>query len=133
MIRKILVYLGGLMTIIWGVAHISPVKNIVKGFGGISTDNVRILKMEWINESLTLIFIGILIIAITMTKEINIKVTKKVYILVFLMLTAMSILSLSTGFKINFLPFKLCPLIFTASGLLILQGALYKRGKSISV
>ncbi len=30
--------------------------------------------------------------------------------------------SLLTGFKINFLPFKLCPVIFISSSLLILIG-----------
>ncbi len=29
-----------------------------------------------------------------------------------------------TGFKVNFLPFKLCPFIFTASAGLIVAGAL---------
>jgi hypothetical protein len=128
--RKLLIYLGGLLTIIWGIAHLFPTNNVVSGFGNISVDNIRIIKMEWINESLTLIFIGLLTIAVTLLNEMNHMVTKAVYVLTYLMLAAMSVLSLYTGFEIDFLPFKLCPIIFTVSGLLILQGAFYKKVNS---
>lgn len=120
--RKLLVYLGGLLCIIWGIAHLFPTGNIVKGFGNISPDNINLIKMEWINESLTLIFIGLLTIVITIIRNNEFRVVKAVYLVTFLMLEAMSILSVFTGFKIDFLPFKLCPLIFTISALLILQG-----------
>jgi hypothetical protein len=127
MIRKLLVYFGGLLLIIWGVSHLIPTNNVVRGFGNITIDNIQIIKMEWINEGLTLIFIGLLTIAVTLVSDFNNKVTKTAYVLSFIMLAAMSVLSLFTGFKINFLPFKLCPLIFMASGLLILQGIFHKR------
>jgi hypothetical protein len=125
--QKLFIYLGGLLTIIWGIAHLFPTNSVIKGFGNISVDNFRIIKMEWINESLVLIFIGLLAISVRMVNEINCNVAKTVYVLIFLMLAAMSILSLYTGFKIDFLPFKLCPLILTISGLLILQGAFNYR------
>ena len=120
--RKLFVYLGGILLIIWGISHLFPTSNVVAGFGNISYNNVLIIKMEWINESFTLIFLGILTIVVTMLNDSNNKITKTVYILNFFMLAAMSILSLFTGFKIDFLPFKLCPLIFITSGLMILQG-----------
>ena len=120
--RKLLVYLGGSLTIIWGISHLFPTGNVIKGFGNISADNVHIIKMEWINEGMTLIFIGFLTIIVTAISSTEIRVIKAVYLITFLMLIAMSVLSLFTGFKIDFLPFRLCPLIFTISGLLILQG-----------
>ena len=124
--RKLFVYIGGLLSTIWGISHLFPTANIVKGFGNISPDNVQIITMEWINEGFTLIFIGLLVIIVTMISKGDKKVTKAVYILTFMMLIAMSVLSLFTGFKIDFLPFRLCPVIFTTSGLLILQGAFYR-------
>jgi hypothetical protein len=39
------------------------------------------------------------------------------------MLNILSVISLFTGFKVNFLPYRLCPLIFTGSAILILLGA----------
>ena len=113
--------------IIWGISHLIQTNDVVRGFGNITVDNIRIIKMEWMNESLTLIFIGLLAIAVTMAGESKSNVVNTVYILIFIMLLAMSVLSLFTGFKIDFLPFKLCPLIFMSSGLLILQGIFYKR------
>jgi hypothetical protein len=38
------------------------------------------------------------------------------------MLVVMAIISLFTGFKINFLPYRLCPIIFTGSAILIFLG-----------
>ena len=119
--KKFLVCMGGLLTIIWGIAH------LIKGFGNITADNIRIIRMEWINEGLTLIFMGLLTIICTILNNSENRVIKAVYVLTFSMLLAMSVLSLNTGFKINFLPFKLCPLIFTVSGLLILQGVRFGK------
>ncbi len=78
-------------------------------------------------EGFTLIFIGILVIAVTWTGQVESKVVKTVYLIVFLMLVAMAALSAFTGFKIDFLPFKLCPFIFMISGILIAGGFLYRN------
>ena len=122
MINSVLFYVAGLLPVIWGIAHIIPAKNVVKGFGEISVDNKRILMMEWINEGLTLIFLGILIIIITLTGEPGVVIKKTVYFLSASMLIVMSVISLFTGFKVNFLPYKLCPVIFSVSAILIVLG-----------
>jgi uncharacterized membrane protein YwaF len=129
--RKVLILVGGLLPIIWGIAHLFPTASVVKGFGKISTDNMHIITMEWINEGLTLIFIGLLVIIVTVVNRKNNMVAKSVYVLSFIMLLAMSVLSLFTGYKIDFIPFKLCPVIFILSGLMILQGVFYRK-KSIN-
>jgi hypothetical protein len=120
-VRNILVYIGGFLNICWGIAHLIPTNNIVQNFGEITLDNKQIIRMEWINEGLTLIFIGLLVIIVTLFTKVRTKSIKMVYLLSFLMLLAMAILSLFTGFKINFIPFKLCPIIFSLSGVLIVQ------------
>lgn len=61
--RKILIYTGSGMLIVWGLAHILNTSGVVAGFGAISADNTKVLTMEWINEGLTLIFLGALAIA----------------------------------------------------------------------
>jgi hypothetical protein len=120
--RKILIYIGGGMLVAWGISHLIPTAGVVAGFGPISVDNARVITMEWINEGLTLIFLGVLSIAAAMMEKKGVDVSKAVYVMVFFMLLAMSVLSVFTGYRINFLPYKLCPYIFTAAGLLILQG-----------
>jgi hypothetical protein len=116
-----LLYLAALLTTAWGVSHLFPTKNVVKGFGDISLDNRRIITMEWINEGATLIFIGMLTAAVTLVDPTSL-VAHTVYWLAIGMLVVLSIISLFTGSKINFLPYRLCPIIFTGSAILIFLG-----------
>jgi len=116
-----LLYLAAFLTAAWGIAHLFPTKNVVKGFGAISLDNRRVITMEWINEGATLIFIGILTAAVTLVDPTSL-VAHTVYWLAIIMLNALSIISLFTGFRVNFLPYRLCPIIFTGSSILILAG-----------
>jgi hypothetical protein len=116
-----LLYLAAFLTAAWGIAHLFPTKNVVKGFGAISLANQRVITMEWINEGATLIFIGVLTAAVTLVDPASL-VARTVYWLAIIMLNALSIISLFTGFKVNFLPYRLCPIIFTGSSILILAG-----------
>jgi len=123
MINTILLIIGSVSMIIWGSAHLFPIKSVVKGFGDISADNKNILKMEWINEGLSLIFVGILVLLVTVLGDPKNISNTIVYIASSCFLFSMAILSLFTGFRVNFLPYKLCPLIFSISGILIILGS----------
>ena len=122
MINQILLYVGAAFPLFWGIAHLFPTKSVVKGFGDISLDNRRIITMEWINEGVSLIFIGVLTASVTYLDHTSV-VSRTVYWLSFGMLNALSIISLFTGFKVSFIPFKLCPVIFTTSSILIILGS----------
>ena len=115
--------LSGALTIIWGIAHLFPTKNVVKNFGDISVDNKRIITMEWIIEGISLIFIGVLTITTTITDSTT-NLSRYIYMTIIGMLVTLSIVSFSTGFKVKFLPYKLCPVIFLTSAILILMGLL---------
>lgn len=121
MTGEILTYIAGALTMFWGIGHLFPTKNVVRGFGEISEDNRNILTMEWVNEGATLIFIGVLLIAVTIIDPAG-RVTEYVYILSIIMLIALAVISLFTGFRVNFLPYKLCPLIFTSAAVLVFLG-----------
>ena len=123
MINQILVYIGAGFTTLWGVAHLFPTKNVVADFGDISDDNRNIITMEWIVEGVALIFIGALVATVTIVDSSS-PVTRAVYWLAVIGLNVLSVVSLFTGFKVNFIPFKLCPLIFTGASILILLGIL---------
>ena len=122
MTNEILLYLGSLLTVIWGVAHLFPTRSVVSGFGEITIDNRRIITMEWIVEGVTLIFIGVLVSTVTLIDSGS-DVASAVYIISSAMLIVLALVSLFTGYRVNFLPFKLCPFIFGASAVLILIGA----------
>ena len=123
MINQLLLYMSALLTCGWGIAHLFPTRAVVKGFGEISQDNQHIITMEWIVEGIALFFIGLTILVITWIDRTN-AVSYVVLWICFVQLNVLSIVSLFTGFKVNFLPFKLCPIIFTGSSVLILLGIL---------
>jgi hypothetical protein len=123
MTGHILIIIGAAITIIWGVAHLFPTKSVVKGFGDISTDNKNIITMEWIIEGVALIFIGVIVAGVTFIRADN-NVSEFIYLASSSFLIVLSAISLFTGFKVNFLPFKLCPMLFSASALLIMVGKL---------
>lgn len=117
----ILLYISSFFLTTWGITHLFPTINVVKGFGAISADNKNIIAIEWINEGATLIFLGILILMITLADPAQV-ISRLVFLCVFGFLNILSLISLFTGFRVNFLPYKLCPVIFTGSSILILLG-----------
>jgi hypothetical protein len=121
--NTILLYLGALLPLAWGIAHLFPTRNVVRGFGDISADNQRVLTMEWINEGATLIFLGLLVAVVTWLDPVS-PVSIAVYWLSMLMLIALALISLFTGFRVRFIFYRLCPVIFTSAALLILVGML---------
>ena len=119
----ILLYIGSGLTIIWGISHLIPTRNVVNDFGDISKDNRHIITMEWIVEGVSLIFIGVLVMVVTLIDP-NTLVSNAVFITSGIGLFVLALVALFTGFKVNFLPFKLCPFVLTLSAVLILVGAL---------
>jgi hypothetical protein len=77
--------------------------------------------MEWTVEGVALIFIGVLTASVTYADRTGV-VSTVVYWLSFGVLNTLSVVSLFTGFRISFLPFKLCPFLFTTASILIILG-----------
>ena len=83
-------------------------RGAVAGFGDISTDNRRIITMEWIVEG---------------AAQPQAPVSSAVYAVAIGTLVVLAVVSLFTGFKVAFLPYRLCPVIFCLSAALIACGA----------
>lgn len=77
--------------------------------------------MEWIIEGVSLIFVGAIVAAATYIDSGS-AISTTIYWISFVMLNTLSLISLFTGFRVGFLPYKLCPVIFTTSSVLILLG-----------
>ncbi len=122
MSNHILLYVGSALPLLWGIAHLFPTGSVVEGFGDISLENKRIIMMEWIIEGVALIFIGFLVASVTHLDYTS-SISRTIYWLSFAMLNTLSLVSVFTGFRVGFLPFKLCPFIFTTSSILIVLGA----------
>jgi hypothetical protein len=123
MLNTILLSIGGFSVLLWGISHLFPTRSVVNGFGDISTDNRRIILMEWVAEGLALIFIGVLVLLVTFFGDRSSSTAQIVFAACSSALFALAILSLFTGARIKFLPFRLCPVIFTVSAILIQFGA----------
>ena len=119
---SLLVYIGSFLPVVWGLAHLFPTGNVVRGFGGISIDNKRIITMEWIIEGVTLVFVGT-VTALATYVDRHSAVSMTVYWATFSLLNVLSLISLFTGFRVSFIAFRLCPVIFTGSSLLVVVGA----------
>jgi hypothetical protein len=123
MLNETLLYVGSALTALWGIAHLLPTRSVVRGFGELSLDNKRIITMEWILEGVALIFIGVLIATVTALDSTTM-VARSVYVISAIGLLVFAVISFFTGFRVKFLPFRLCPFVFTASSALILVGGL---------
>jgi uncharacterized membrane protein len=118
----VLLYVAGALTGLWGVAHLSATRGVVAGFGELTADNRRIITMEWIVEGVALVSLAALVISVTAV-DAAATVASAAYGVTIATLLVLALVSLATGFRVAFLPFRLCPLIFTLSALLIALGA----------
>ena len=122
MISDILLYVGAGVITLWGIAHIIPTKSVVNGFGQISQDNKRIITMEWVAEGLTLCFVGLLVLFVTLWGGSQNEASTIVYRTCAAMLVVLAILTASTGARTSILPIKICPAVKIAVAILFFLG-----------
>jgi hypothetical protein len=96
---------------------------VVGGFEPLSDDNRHVLRMEWILEGVTLLFVAELVSAFTLWHGPDAPGSALVFRMSALLLLVMAAVSLFTGAKASPLPYKLCAPIFTTAAALILFGS----------
>lgn len=117
-----MLYTASAITALWGIAHLFATPGVVKGFGALSSDNRRIITMEWIIEGVALASTATFVAVATAIRPES-PLASAVYMVAIATLLILAAVSLFTGFRIAFLPFRLCPFIFTTSAILIACGA----------
>lgn len=120
----ILLYIGSVVIILWGISHIIPTRPIVNGFGELSADNRKILTMEVVAEGLTLIFLGVLPLLVTILAGSRGSNVKIVYIACAVMLLLMALLTAVTGARTPTIWYKICPVVKTGVAILFILGSL---------
>lgn len=123
--KKTLFIIAGLLTALWGIAHLVPTAGVVEDFGEITHDNKLILTMEWLVEGFTLIFLGFLVFLIVLTDYSSL-LARRILASIAIMLIALAAISLFTGFRVDFITYKLCPVIFSLSAILLFLGLAIK-------
>ena len=121
-VNPVLPYVASALIGLWGVAHLFATRGVVAGFGDLTAYNRRIITMEWIVEGVALISTAASVAAATAIQPDS-AVASAVYAVAIGSLVVLAIVSLFTGFRVAFLPFRLCPIIFGASAALIGYGA----------
>jgi len=122
-LNNILIYIGSIIIIIWGIAHLIPTKTVIAGYGNISRDNKLILIMEWVAEGLTLIFIGALTLLINILNGYKNPASLNVFRISAVILLIMAILTAFTGARTKVVFFKICPFVKTIVAVLLLLAA----------
>lgn len=120
--HQVSLYLAASLTALWGIAHLFATRGVVSGFGDLTPDNRRIITMEWIVEGVALVSTGAFVAAATAIQR-EAAVSAAVYAVAIGTLVLLALVSLFTGFRVAFLPFRLCPFIFAGSASLIAWGA----------
>ena len=120
--NQVVLYVASALTGLWGVAHLFATRGVVSGFGDLTPDNRRIITMEWIVEGVALISTAAFV-AVAAAISPQAAVASAVYAVATATLVVLALVSLFTGFKVDFPPFKLCPAIFTSASILIVLGA----------
>ncbi len=119
---QILLYVAAGLTGLWGIAHLLATRGVVAGFGDISTDNRLVITMEWIVEGVALISIATFV-AVTAAIDPYARLSSAVFAVAVGTLLALAVVSIFTGFRIAFLPYRLCPFVFGLSAVLIAVAA----------
>jgi hypothetical protein len=122
--NEILLYAGAAIVTVWGISHLYPTEIIVKSFGGISQDNQRILRMEWIAEGVGHIFIGTVVFLATIAGGPANPVSRLIYWAAAAVSLVVAVLTLLTGSRTYMIPAKICPAVMTLAAALFLAGSL---------
>ena len=118
-----IVYVAAALVGLWGVAHVVPTRQVVRGFAPISRDNRRVLTQEWLAEAFTMWGIAALLVIATALAS-NASVTAWVYRCSAGLLLALAILTALTGARTPVIWFRICPVVLTSSALLLLIAGL---------
>lgn len=116
-------YLGAVIVVAWGIAHLVPTRAVVLSFGPISPDSRRIIAMEWVAEGIALIFIGLLIAIVAVSARPGDATALLVFRLCATVLGVFAVWTLIAGFRTSMLPIRICPLVLTTAAVLVIFGA----------
>lgn len=123
MTGTVMLYAGAVIITLWGMAHIVPTKPVVAGFEPLSSDNRRILTMEWVAEGLTLCFIGALTFVVTFVAGPT-ALGRVVYWTCAGMLLLLAVWTLMMGGRTSIVQFKICPAVKTVVAALLIGGSI---------
>jgi hypothetical protein len=121
---SILVYVSATLVALWGVAHAIPTRQVIAGFEPITADNRRVILQEWLAEAFTMWGVAALLIVAAAIGGVHAEVTLWVFRVAAALLVARAALTTLTGARTPVIWFKICPVLLTASAILLVVASL---------
>lgn len=122
--NEILAYVAAGVVALWGLAHAVPTRQVVAGFGPISTDSRWVILQEWLAEAVTMWGLAAIVVVATLVGGSGLDLTLWVYRAVAGILVVQAVLTALTGARTPTIWFKICPLLLTGSAVLLLIASL---------
>ncbi len=119
-----LAYVAATLATLWGIAHVVPTRQVLKGFGPISLDNRRIILQEWLAEGFTMWGIAAVVVAVTVAAGAGATASHWVYRASAGLLLALAVLTAMTGARTPVVWFKVCPVLLTIAAILLVSASL---------
>lgn len=119
-LADVLAIVAGAMLVLWGAGHLVPTRSVADSFGTISLDNRRILVMEWVAEGFAHVFVGVLVILVTLVAGISARGVHTVYAASAAILVVLAALTAATGARTPVVWFRVCPVVLTTAAALLL-------------
>jgi hypothetical protein len=119
---EIVLLLGAGIILLWGIAHILPTRAVLAGFGDLTSDNRKILTMEWVAEGLLMIFLGVLTAVLTLATPAGDGTALLVIRIIGGMLLVLAGWTALTGSRTSIAPIRMCPFVKTAAAVLLFAG-----------
>ncbi len=120
MLPIVLRVVGVVVLLLWGVAHILPLRSIVRGFGEVSASNRRIVVGLWLFEAMGLVFLAALVGLITYYGAFGDTLETTLVNAAVGFLYASALLGALTKARTASVPMRLCPWVVAAVGTLFL-------------
>ena len=119
----VLAYIGAALVAAWGLAHVMPTRQVLRGFEPITTDNRRIIAQEWLAEAFTMWGTAAIVIAATAAPGTAPDTRAWVYRTASALLVSLAALTAVTGARTPVIWFKICPVLLAAAALLLLAAS----------
>ncbi len=119
---EVLAYVAAALIGLWGVSHAVPTRSVVSGFGGITTENRRVLVQEWLAEAVAMWSFAALVVVVTAVGS-GTPAAVWTHRIVAGALLVLAVLTALTGARTSVVWFKICPVLLTGSAVLLLVAA----------
>jgi len=119
----LLVYLAALALAGWGVAHLVPTRQVVASFGELSTDNRRVLMMEWVAEGVFHIGVACVLAVAVTVGAVGETVVEAILATCAVLLVVVGALTAATGARTPVVWFKICPAVLSGVAVVLLVAA----------